>query len=190
MTVKEFRYLHTSRRETGLRWNWVTGRWIVLFVSSSRCKSEVIQLMMTVMMMILHAQMKMKEKPVNLALCWHSQRFHVRPCLIEYGVLVCLSRTWWLGWTDCRERWEIRQGAEWAALNRAGVREKEDISLGLVTMEERLGSLPAGLMVLSRNVCDSRPGWGPALGCSFCKVEQRGKETCSASWTVAQYAYF
>lgn len=34
---------------------------------------------------------------------------------------------------------------------------------------ERLGSLPAGLTALSRNVCDWRPGWGCALSCSLCK---------------------
>ena len=34
---------------------------------------------------------------------------------------------------------------------------------------ERLGSLPAGLTALSRNVCDWRPGWGCAVGCSLCK---------------------
>lgn len=54
----------------------------------------------------------------------------------------------------------------WAALKGGGAREKEDISLELVSCGERPGFLPAGLTALSRNVCDWRPGWGRAL--SFC----------------------
>lgn len=53
---------------------------------------------------------------------------------------------------------------------------------------ERPGSLPAGLTALSRNVCDWRTGWGSALSCSLCKIQQSGKATPAASWTVVQYA--
>lgn len=61
--------------------------------------------------------------------------------------------------------------------------EKEDISLELVTSGERLGSFPAGLTALSRNVCDWRPGWGFAPS-SLCKqsTEAKQRDLCRGLW--------
>lgn len=40
---------------------------------------------------------------------------------------------------------------------------------------ERLGSFPAGLTAISRNVWDWRPGWGRALSCSLCETRTGAK---------------
>lgn len=72
----------------------------------------------------------------------------------------------------------------WAPLKGGGVREKEDISLELVSCGERPGFLPAGLTALSRNVCDWRPGWGRAL--SLCKkAKQCDQPHGSRRWSPA-----
>lgn len=49
----------------------------------------------------------------------------------------------------------VRQGAEREAQNR-----ERGHFFGVSHCGERLGSNPAGLTALSRNVCDWRPGWG------------------------------
>lgn len=72
-------------------------------------------------------------------------------CLFEQNlqlrlVVGCLNRCWW---------WAAREGAEREAQNR-----ERGHFFGVSHYGERLGSNPAGLTALSRNVCDWRPGWG------------------------------
>lgn len=104
--------------------------------------------------------------------------------LTECGVLVYLSRTWSLevwwtsgrrvgsqtrcrvGGTECS--WCQRERGHFFRVSHCG---------------ERLGSLPAGLTALSRNVCDWRPGWGCALCCSLCK-QSRDAKWCDLSYGV------
>lgn len=62
-------------------------------------------------------------------------------------------------------------GIEWSCSQR-----ERGHFFGVSHCGERLGSLPAGLTALSRNVCDWRPGWGCALSCSLSKQTTEAKQ--------------
>lgn len=101
---------------------------------------------------------------VNVYICGWILR---SSCLFEQNlqlrlVVGCLNR--------CRG-WAARECAEREAQNR-----ERGHFFGVSHYGERLGSNPAGLTALSRNVCDWRPGWGMHCAVPYASKAERPRD--------------